>query len=545
VLRVGDVARVEKTRVEPPATVAVLDGARGVAVSATMLPSSGRVDVWAARARDVVDAFRAEVPPGVGYEILFDQSRYTTERLATLGGNLLIGAGIVVAVLVVMMGVRSALVVATALPLTLAAVVAELHWSGIPLHQTSVTGLILALGLLIDNAIVVVDEYELRLRRGAEAPDAIRSVVRDLAGPLAASTLTTVLAFLPIALMPGPGGEFVGPIAIGVALSVTTSFAVSLTVILAFAGWVVPTRESAIEPGEGRFGWLRHGWSSERLHDAFRRALVAAIRRPALGVGVSVALPALGFLVAPSLPSQFFPANDRDQFQVQLDLPPHAPLAATLEAIERARAVVEAHEGVVATHWFAGEVAARVFYNMFGNYSVPNFAGGFVVTDSPAATERLLPPIQEELRRALPDALAIALPFEQGPPFDAPIEVRIVGPDLDVLRDAGDRVRAVLAETEAVTYTRAKLLGGRPKLVLTADEDAAELAGLRLGEMADQLEATLEGAAAGRVLDGTQDIPIRVRVAADDRASLARIGATRLLAAPGAAAGRGGGDAQA
>lgn len=534
VLRVGDVAEVEKTRVDPPQTIALLGGTRGVAVSATMLPSSGRVDTWAARARAVVEELRAEVPPGVGYEILFDQSHYTTERLATLGGNLLLGASIVVAVLVVMMGARSALVVASALPLTLAAVVVELHWWGIPLHQTSVTGLILALGLLIDNAIVVVDEYELRLRRGAATVEAIRSVVADLAGPLAASTLTTVLAFLPIALMPGPGGEFVGPIAIGVGLSVTTSFAVSLTLILAFAGFALPAERRASEPASQH--WLAHGYSNARLAERYRATIAAAIARPAIGIGVSVALPILGFLVAPSLPSQFFPANDRDQFQVQLDLPPHASLDATVEAIERARAVIEAHEEVVATHWFAGELAARVFYNMIGNYSVPNYAGGFVVTRSPEATERVLPLVQDELLRALPGALAIALPFEQGPPFDAPIEVRVVGPDLDVLRSLGDELRNVLARSDGVTYTRAKLLGGRPKLVLEADEDAAELAGLRLGDVADQLEATLEGSIAGRILDATQDIPIRVRVAERDRASVARIASTRLLAAPGAAA---------
>ncbi|MEZ4331091.1 MAG: efflux RND transporter permease subunit [Myxococcota bacterium] len=559
-LRIGDVARVEKTRTDPPSTVALLGGHRGVAVAATMLPNSGRVDVWSARARGVVEAFRSEVPPGIGYDVLFDQSRYTTERLATLGGNLLLGAGIVVAVLLVMMGARAAFVVATALPLTLAAVIAELHWAGIPLHQTSVTGLILALGLLIDNAIVVVDEYEQRLRRGAGAATAIRQVVGELAGPLAASTLTTVLAFLPIALMPGPGGEFVGPIAIGVALSVVTSLAISLTLILAFAGWTIPGGRGAGSVGAmrvsagsdaggggadgGRAGepaaqgddaWWRHGYSDPRLRTRYRRAIVAALRRPALGIGVAIVLPLLGFIVAPSLPSQFFPANDRDQFQVQLDLPAHTPLEATLAAIARARTVIEAHDEVVESHWFAGEVAPRVFYNMIGNYSVPNYAGGFVVTRSPEATARLLPTLQAELLEALPEMLAIALPFEQGPPFDAPIEVRLVGPDLDVLRALGDRVRAVLAETEGVTYTRAKLLGGRPKLVLTANEDAAELAGLRLGDVARQLDAAFEGAHAGRILDGTQDLPIRVRVAGEDRRSIARLASTRLIGGAAAA----------
>ena len=271
-------------------------------------------------------------------------------------------------------------------------------------------------------------------------------------------TVGIISFFLPIALMPGPAGEFVGAIAIGVGLSVTTSFALSITLILAFAGWFISPLSERPPAAGAHEHFLRHGWSNARLRDGFRRTVVAGVRRPAVGIGVSVALPILGFLVAPSLPSQFFPANDRDQFQVQLDLPPHAPLEATLAAVARAREVIRAHDEGVESHWSAGEPAARVFYNMMGNYSVPNYAGGFVVTRSPEATERLLPALQRELQEALPGALAIALPFEQGPPFDAPIEVRIVGPELDTLRALGDRVRSVLAETQAVTYTRAKLL---------------------------------------------------------------------------------------
>jgi multidrug efflux pump subunit AcrB len=321
----------------------------------------------------------------------------------------------------------------------------------------------------------------------------------------------------------------VGPISVGVILAVSSSLALSLTVILALAAiFLHPDAPKDVDGGPPRHPW-RHGFSSPGLTALYRRSLVATLGRPWIGIAVSVTLPILGFLLVPALPEQFFPANDRDQFQVQLDLPPHASIEATLAAIERARRVIESHDEVVETHWFAGETTPRVYYNIMGNNDVPNFAGGFVVTRSPDATQALLPGLQEELIDAVPEAIAIALPFEQGPPFDAPIEVRIVGPELDRLRALGEQVRAILARTDAVTYTRAKLIGGRPKLVLATDEDAAQLAGLRLGEVADQLDAALEGASGGRVIEATQDIPIRVRAAEDDRASLVRIGSTRLI----------------
>lgn len=521
VLRVGDVATVEKTQIDPPATLAILSGQRGVALSATMLAGSGRVDRWAARGRSVIEAFRSELPKNVTLRILFDQSTYTDDRLTKLVSNLFLGIAIVVAVLFFMMGFRQALVVTAILPLTLLTVLIELKALDIPLHQISVTGLIIALGLLIDNAIVVVDEYSMRLNRGFAPQDAIREVVQDLLVPLGASTTTTVLAFLPIVLQDGPGGEFVGTIGLGVIFSVVTSFVLSMTLIVAFAGFAIRGKTST----DSRFA---HGYSNDWLLAHYRTTLEAVLRRPILGVGVGVTLPLIGFLVAGSLPLQFFPANDRDQFQIQLDMPAHYPVAATAEAIERARAIVDAQPEVIESHWFAGESPPRVFYNMFGKYDIPSFGGAFVLTKSPTATERVLPRLQEELRRAIPEAFALALPFEQGPPFDAPIEVRIVGPEIETLRKIGDQVRAVLAGSEAVTYTRAKVLGGRPKLLLEANEDSALFAGLALGDVADQLNASLEGIVAGRIIDGTQDIPIRVRVGQDTRGSLSRIQSSRL-----------------
>ncbi|MDJ0867501.1 MAG: efflux RND transporter permease subunit [Myxococcota bacterium] len=531
-LRVGDIARVEKTVVDPPATQALVHGVPGVVVSATM-ESGHRVDRWAARARAELEAFRAELPPGVGFELIFDQSGYTEERLGTLVGNLVMGATIVVAVLFFLLGARSALIVASALPLTVAMVLAQLNLFGVPLHQTSITGLIIALGLLIDNAIVVVDEFNRRVARGSSVAEAVAHTVRLLVVPLAASTLTTVLAFLPIVLMPGGAGEFVGPISIGVILSITSSFLLSMTVIPALAGFA--TRRSGSHGGH----WWSVGFSSPRLTDGFRRLLGVVLRRPALGVGLALVLPITGFVAGSTLGEQFFPANDRNQFQVQLVLPSQTSIAETRANALRARALVHAHPDVLESHWFLGESAPRVFYNMFANEDgVSSHASAFVTTRSPDATERLLPALQRQLIEAFPNARVIALPFEQGPPFEAPIEVRVIGPDVETLRALGEQVRGVLAETADVTYTSAKLAGGEPKLLLAADEDEARLAGLTLGDVADQLQARLEGAVGGSLLEANEEIPVRVRVGAGSRDSLAGIVAGRLLPRGGVASPR-------
>jgi multidrug efflux pump subunit AcrB len=523
-LRVGDIAKVSKTVREPPATVALIDGRVGVTVAATMEPNR-RVDLWSERARAVVEQFRAELPRGIGFGPIFDQSSYASERLRSLVGNLMLGSVIVVAVLFVTMGARSALIVSSALPLTVAMVLAQLQLLGVPLHQTSVTGLIIALGLLIDNAIVVVDDFNGERQKGASPGKAVSRAVRHLFVPLLASTLTTVLAFLPIVLMPGGAGEFVGPISIGVGLSVTSSFLLSMTVVPALAGYF-----GAADPTPPGMHWWRQGFSHPRLLALYRRSLDAVLRRPSLGVAVSVVLPMLGFALATTLSEQFFPANDRDQFQLQLVLAPHASIEETRANVERARELMHAHEAVLESHWFLGESAPRVFYNMFNvEEGMANYAGGFATTHSAAVTKALLPGLQAELMAAFPNARVLAVPFEQGPPFEAPIEMRIVGPEIGELRRLGDEVRAILGESRGVTYTVAKLQGGEPKLMLRTDEEAARLAGLRLVDIADQLNASLEGAVGGSVVEANEEIPVRVRVGSEARSEVTDLVAAHVL----------------
>jgi multidrug efflux pump subunit AcrB len=325
--------------------------------------------------------------------------------------------------------------------------------------------------------------------------------------------------------MPGGAGEFVGPISIGVALAVTSSFVLSLTVIPALAGFLTPRIEAA------GGAWWKVGVSSDRLTSLYRRTVATCVRLPALGVAVSLVLPVAGFVLAKGLTSQFFPPIDRDQFPVQLVLSAHASIQETRQAVERARAIIHAHDEVLDSHWFLGEPAPRVFYNMMSSADgVAGYAGGFVTTSSPEATLELLPILQRELLEGFPDARAVAVPFEQGPPFDAPIELRLLGTDLAVLQSLGEELRVVLAQTDGVSYTNAVLQGGRPKLLLQADEDQARLAGLRLADIADQLQARLEGALGGTIIEATEEIPVRVRVGAVDRGNLSRITAGRVLA---------------
>ncbi len=526
IVRVADVARIAKTVADPPATLALISGERGVVVAATM-EDGDRVDRWARMARAEIDDFEGGLPARIDLELIFDQSTYTEARLSTFALNLLLGGALVILILFVTMGARSAFCVGLTLPITVALVLTELMVMGVPLHQMSIIGLIIALGLLIDNAIVVVDDYRAELRAGRAPREAVSHAIRRLFVPLLASTTTTVLSFLPIALMPGGGGEFVGPIAISVALAVSSSFVVAMTLIPAVTSWVIREDRADADPR-----WWRSGFSNERLTEAYRRSLRFALARPWAGIGLALVLPAIGFYVVTTLPEQFFPPNDRNQFQIQISLPAQASVTQTRALVDRARALVNAHDEVVDSHWFIGESAPRVYYNMIAiREGVAGYAGGVVTTQSAAKTEALLPGLQRELMAALPEATVLALPFEQGPPFTAPIEVRVSGPELEVLDELGEELRRLMAATSGVTYSEAELGAAQPKLLLRADEDEARMAGLSLGAVAREIGAQLDGAALATITEATEEIPVRVRAPDDVRSDLGRIADQRIVGA--------------
>jgi multidrug efflux pump subunit AcrB len=251
---------------------------------------------------------------------------------------------------------------------------------------------------------------------------------------------------------------------------------------------------------------------------------------------VGLALPLLGFGLAGTLTQQFFPPVDRDQFQIQLTLPAQSSIAETRAAVERMRALLREYEEIERDFFFVGEGAPRVYYNVIvNNDGIASFAAAFVTTRSAEATQAVLPNLQQRLIDEFPAARVLALPFEQGPPFDAPIELRVSGEDLATLRALGEEIRLVLAGTPGVTYTNAALASGEPKVMIYPDENASMRSGFALTDLPDQLNASLNGDLAGTVMEGVHEIPIRVRYPDGDRRTLDDLASLPLTAATRAA----------
>jgi multidrug efflux pump len=527
-LRLGEVAEVTKAYMDPPPTLALIDGQRAIVVATTM-ETGRRVDRWSAMAKEVAADYQHELPDMIKLRVVIDQNHYAEARLQSLLLNLLLAIGLVLFALLFLMGVRSAIIVGAAVPFTMCIVLAGLQLLDIPLHQMSVTGLIIALGLLIDNAIVVVEEYKQNRRLGADFGPAIATSVRHLFVPLLASTATTAFAFMPIATTPGGVGDFTGTMAVSVVLSVSASFFLAMTIIPTFAAYL--DRRFPINSANNDSWWVK-GYTHAGLARAYRRSLAWIVKHPMGGVGISMVLPIAGFLLSTTLTNSFFPPVDRDQFQVQLTLPANTAVADTEKAVMRIQSVLAAHPDIVASQWFIGEGAPRVYYNMVQNSDgVSSFANGFVTTRSVDDPRRILPALQRALIQELPAARVMVMPFEQGPPFSAPIELRIVGPNLDMLKQLGERLRFILSEIAAVTYSTSTLSGSAAQLsVYPKDNQLAQL-NMTNRDLPTQLSGKLSGITAGTVMEGSTEVPVRVKFGAGLHGSLDELAASPVMSA--------------
>lgn len=524
VVRVSDVAEVQRRWESPVTEIALADQRRAIFVAARVKPGQ-RVDRWADSARGIADDCRGEVGGGVSLVTTFDQSRYTEERLGSLAGNLLAGAVVIMSVVLVIMGWRSALLVGSALPLVSGATLFLLLVSGGSLHQMSVFGMIIALGLLIDNAIVVVDEVRKSRLRGNGRSDAVRETLRHLAAPLLASTLTTIFAFAPIVLLPGNIGDFVGAIGTSVILAVGCSLIVALTVIAALAGRYGP---ASLDPRGRR--WWRDGVNPGPAAPIYRQVLLRSLRYPLLAMSLAALPAAAGFLLFGQLGNQFFPRVDRNMFQAELWLPPESSIANTRHVAAQVETKLREEQEVRGVHWLIGGSAPSVYYNLVMNQDqAAHYAQAVITTDSASSVKPLLRRLQPKLDREFPQAQIVVTQFAQGPPVEAPVQFRLYGPSVQELQRLGDRLRLALQRHEQVLHTQVTMPRGKPKLWVDINQDAARLAGLSLSEVAGQLEGSFQGAVGGSLLEETEELDVRVRMPDVLRSSFEAVLSTPLV----------------
>ncbi|MDH5976219.1 efflux RND transporter permease subunit [Vibrio splendidus] len=527
IIRMEDIASVRRGEKTPQDQIAIIDGEPGVIVAARMHPDL-RVDNWTSRANALIGKFEQELPSNVKVTVLFNQQGYTETRLDDLGKSLMIGFGLILIVLFVTLGVRAAILVAISLPLTSLLTLSIMKMTGVPINQMSVTGLIVALGIMVDNAVVMVDTIQAYRLKGQQRAEATMNALKHLWVPLLGSTLTTVLAFAPIILMPGASGEFVGGIAITVSFSLIGSYIISHTLIAGLATKLLPKQLSDVDK-KGQHHWYMTGLRIPALTRWFSSSVRFGVTHPIITIALVLLVPFTGYWSMSQLTEQFFPPSDRDMFEIQVYMPPQASIYATKNTSEKIDDIIHRYPEVERIDWLVGANFPSFYYNLQARQNnAPYFSQAMVKTENFDQANALIPQLQKMLDEEVPEAQILVRKLNQGPPFTAPVELRVYGENLDTLKAIGEDVRLILAGVPHVTHTRETLQPGTPKVWLKVDEDTAKLNGISLNQFAGMLQTTLTGRESGSVIEGSESVPIRVRVADEARENLAHLSNIRL-----------------
>ncbi|PHQ74993.1 MAG: acriflavin resistance protein [Marinobacter sp.] len=501
-------AEVWRGPAEPRQPEAWYDGERVVLVSMIMEEGSTDAIRFGERVRERLSTIREEFAP---YDIreMFFQPDKVEERLDNLAWSLVMSVIIIVAVVFTGMGIRMGLLVASILPMVALISIGLYDLGGGVLHQIAVIGMVISLGILIDNAIVIVESIQGYLDDGMRRLDALKQSVKELAGPLGASTGTTIAAFMPLLLSKGGTADFTRgvPVMIMLTLSVSYLLAVSVVPLLA-ARFLKPRKTDAREDklvGLSRF-----------LGD-----LVA--RRPGTLILAGTALVVFSLSLTPFMKQQFFPNADRPQVVVELYMPEGtdqertSSVAADLERAIRTRP--EAQE----VHRFVGFTGPSFYYNLQREPQAPNRGRIVVSTPTLEDTTGLVQWIRDYAGREMPELQLTAGILGQGPPRAAPVEVRVYHANDDTRARAVEQVFSALRSVKGTVDVRHNLDIGVPSIAINVDDASAARYGLNRADVAQSLYGQSFGVVAEQYRQEEDPIPLVLRSREGTGLSLPRL----------------------
>jgi multidrug efflux pump subunit AcrB len=488
------------------------DGQRAVFVTAELKDGQ---DIFAARDGlwRVLDTFQPSLPAGIRLERGFDQSRSVEARLNQLYGDFALAIALVLVTLLPL-GFRASALVMIAIPLSIATGVLLLDLAGYGLNQLSIVGFVIALGLVVDDSIVVVENITRFLREGASRTDAAIRATQQIGVAVLGCTATLVLSFVPLVMLPGGAGDYIRSLPLAVIFAVLGSLLVSLTLVPFLASRLLPREAHA----EGNFALrLMH----RVIEGSYGRVLGVALRRPKTTLALSMALFVASLALVPKLGFSLFPKAGLPQFLVTVDAPTGARFDDTDKAVTFAEQVLARHPEVESVFSNVGRGNPQIYYNVAQTPQNEEFGELFVrLKSADAGTPALVESIRRELSTYADAALRIT-EFENGPPIDAPIAVRLYADELETLRRLAGEVEGVMRAVPGVVEPDNPLRQSRVDVRLDIDRTRAAQHGVTSVEVARTVRLAASGLEAGTV-DGAagETHPVRLVAGAETRPDL-------------------------
>jgi multidrug efflux pump subunit AcrB len=525
-----DVAEVRRGYLDPPETKMRYNGEPALGLAISMREGGNIIDLGR-QVKETIARVEASYPIGIDFDFVQFQADPVNKKVNEFVGNLLQAIGIVVLVMLASLGLRTGLVVASLIPMAIVSALLVMGLFDIGLDQMSLASLIIALGMLVDNAIVMSESIMVQMGEGKPAVDAAVDSAAELRIPLLTSSLTTIAAFLPIYLAESGTGEYTAPLFKVVAITLLCSWILSLTMIPMLCVLFFKVKERKQETAyDGRF------------YQAYRRVLLLGLKNRWAAVAVIVVaffLALQGFGLVPVI---FFPPNDRPTFTAELRVPVGSNLDTTDRVVARVEQFMKDEmlvdddeiaagvEGVVNWAVFLGQGAPRFILPLYIEQTTPEYAMFIINATSRDIIDELVPRLNRFCAENFPDLSSKIHPLQLGPPIVDPIEIRISGRDEDRTFALVDQVKAKLYTIRGPTGITDDWGARAKKMVVRIDETRARRAGVSNQDIAISLQTALTGFDTTEFREEDKVIPVTLRSAAAGRTDLGKIESLNVFA---------------
>lgn len=508
-LRLSDIAQVRRAYADPPQPQFRVNGQPAIGLAIAMR-DGGDILALGRNLKRAMAKITADLPIGIEPKLVADQAVTVDAAISEFMTSLLQAIGIILVVSFISLGVRPGLIIALSIPLTLAIVFPVMKVAGIDMQRISLGALIIALALLVDDAMTTTDATLNRLSQGESKVEAASFAFRTYALAMLAGTLVTIAGFVPVGFAASSAGEYTFSLfaVVSIALIVSWFVAVVFAPLLGVVILKPPKTENAA-PG--------------RVFLLYRGFLTFALRAKWLTIALSLALFAGSILALPLIPRQFFPSSDRPELLADISLPQNASIYASETAAQKFDGFLKGDPDVDRWSTYVGRGAIRFYLPL--DVQLPNsfFTQAVIVAKDVPARERLREKLVKFLANDFPSAITRVSPLELGPPVGWPVQYRVSGPDISAVREIAFKLARVIASNPKIGDVAYDWIEPARQVRIRVDQDEARLLGLSSQTLGSVLNTVLSGTSVTQVRDDIYLVDVVVRATDEQRVSLSSL----------------------
>ena len=506
-LRLSDIARVRRGFADPPQPLFRVNGQPAIGLAIAMR-DGGDILALGRNIKTAIAEATADLPLGIEPRLVADQAATVDSAISEFMTSLWQAVGIILVASFISLGFRPGLVIASAIPLTLVVVFSIMQMSNIDMQRISLGALIIALALMVDDAMTTTDAMLTRLAQGDDKVQAATFAFRTYAFAMLAGTLVTIAGFVPVGFAASGAGEYTFSLfaVVAIALIVSWFVAVLFAPLLGVAILAPPKTAAAAEPG-----WVFR---------TYRGFLTWALRAKWLTIAATLAMFVASLFAIRLIPNQFFPASDRPELLVDMTLPQNASIFASESVARRLDDVLKDDPDVARWSTNVGRGAIRFYLPL--NVQLPNnfFSQAVVVAKDVGARERLRVKLEKILANDFPNLVSRVSTLELGPPVGWPIQYRVSGPEISQVREIALKLAQVMAKNPQVVHVNYDWFEPARQVRIKIDQNEARLLGLSSQALASVLNTVISGSPITQVRDDIYLVDVVTRATDEERVSL-------------------------